>query len=70
MKNYTSLSLSQLLGFLIVVVFPSTYSPLRLMLNRFNNYLISSAFPCKGLSIYYVIRDGGAGVFPNYYNIT
>ena len=24
----------------------------------------------KGLSIYYVIRDGGAGVFPIYYNIT
>ena len=24
----------------------------------------------KGLSIYYVIHDGGAGVFPIYYNIT
>ena len=24
----------------------------------------------KGLSIYYVILDGGAGVFPIYYNIT
>ena len=24
----------------------------------------------KGLSIYYVIRDGGEGVFPIYYNIT
>ena len=24
----------------------------------------------KGLSIYYVIRDEGAGVFPIYYNIT
>ena len=24
----------------------------------------------KGLSIYYVICDGGAGVFPIYYNIT
>ena len=25
---------------------------------------------CQGLSIYYVIRDEGAGVFPIYYNIT
>ena len=24
----------------------------------------------KGPSIYYVIRDGGGGVFPIYYNIT
>ena len=30
----------------------------------------SRARVCKGLSIYYVIRDGGAGVFPIYYNIT
>ena len=29
-----------------------------------------SMYFCKGLSIYYVIRDGGAGVFPIYYNIS
>ena len=34
--------------------------------------IISSEMPYfhKGLSIYYVIRDRGAGVFPIYYNIT
>ena len=35
--------------------------------NRINNYCLHNEVgAAKGLSIYYVIHDGGAGVFPIY----
>ena len=40
------------------------------VLNPVDQFLLFEKLPDKGLSIYYVIRDGGTGVFPIYCNIT